>query len=98
MPQFVIIAKDGRDAEVLQRRLDSRAAHLKRIDELRPQMHMGAATLNEQEQMNGSVMVVEFPSRTELNLWLQSEPYVVNKVWQEITVLPCKIGPSFLLK
>ena len=23
------------------------------------------------------------------------EPYVVNKVWEKIEVIPCKVGPSF---
>ncbi len=94
--QFVIIAKDGSDTEVLQRRLHVREEHIQNIEENRRHMIMGAATLNESKEMNGSVMIVDFPSSEDLDNWLKSEPYVTAKVWQDITILPCQIGPSFI--
>lgn len=94
--QFVIIAKDGTDAEALQRRFDAREAHIQNTEQNMQHMIMGVATLNDNEDMNGSVMVVDFPSREELDKWLKSEPYVTEKVWDGITVLPCKVGPSFI--
>jgi hypothetical protein len=33
----------------------------------------------------------QFPSRTELDAWLASEPYVVNKVWKDIEVIPIRM-------
>lgn len=59
-------------------------------------MIMGVATLDDNGAMNGSVMVVDFPTREDFDAWLKSEPYVVQDVWREVTVLPCKIGPSFI--
>lgn len=94
--QFVIIAKDGTGPEALQRRLKARADHIQNTDLNMPHMIMGVATLNDQADMCGSVMVVDFPSRAELDQWLKSEPYVVQGVWRDITILPCKVGPSFL--
>lgn len=93
--QFVLIAKDGTDADALQRRLAAREAHIKNTDDNIANMLIGAATLNEQGDMNGSVMVVDFPSREDLDAWLKAEPYVTGDVWRDITVLPCKVGPSF---
>lgn len=94
--QFVVIARDGNDPEAEQRRQQARAAHIHNTDRNRQHMIMGVATLDDQEKMNGSVMVVDFPTREALDAWLQSEPYVIQDVWKEITVLPCKVGPSFI--
>jgi uncharacterized protein YciI len=94
--QFVIIAKDGEDSGALQRRLNAREGHIQNTEKNMHHMIMGVATLDDQENMNGSVMVVDFPSRDDLDDWLNSESYVVEGVWKDITVLPCKVGPSFL--
>jgi hypothetical protein len=56
----------------------------------------GVATLSENGDMNGSVMVLDFPSRKELDEYLKTEPYVINKVWEKIEIVPCKVGPTFL--
>ncbi len=93
--QFVLIAKDGTDAEALQRRLDARAAHIQNTDNNIANMLIGAATLNGQGEMNGSVMIVDFPSREDLDNWLKAEPYVTGDVWRDIEIIPCKVGPSF---
>lgn len=93
--QFVIIARDGTDADTPQKRLATRDSHLRNIEDNMPHMIMGAATLGEDGGMNGSVMMVDFPTRADLDDWLNAEPYVTHKVWQDVTVLPCKIGPAF---
>lgn len=94
---FMIIAHDGKDAEALQRRLAARDAHLALSDEAvkRGEQILGAALLNEDERMAGSVMLVNFESREDLQEWLENEPYVTGKVWEQIEIYPCKIGPSF---
>jgi len=93
--QFVVIARDGSDSDAPQRRQKARAAHIANTDSKMQHMLMGVATLDEAGGMNGSVMVVDFPNREALDNWLKSEPYIVEGVWKEITVLPCKVGPSF---
>ena len=96
--QFVIVARDGTDAEALGRRLNARAAHIQNTDDNMQHMHMGVATLDDDGNMNGSVMVVEFESRAALDEWLKNEPYVTGDVWRNIAIMPCKVGPSFLKK
>ena len=96
--QFVIIGTDATDAQALERRMAARAGHIAHIDATMANMVLGVATLNPEGMMNGSVMVVDFPSRAELDAWLQAEPYVAGAVWQEVQIIPCKIGPSFLPK
>ena len=56
---------------------------------------MGVALLNKNNQMIGSVMILDYPSRKELDEWLKIEPYVVNKVWEKIEIIPCQVGPTF---
>ena len=94
--QFTIIARDGTDADALQRRMNARAAHMQNIEDHRSQMLMGAATLDDQGNMNGSILLAEFPSREALDEWLKAEPYVTQGVWTDVTVLPCKVAPTFL--
>jgi uncharacterized protein len=88
--QFVIIARDGTDAEAVSRRSEVRPAHLEGIHPLVDEGHvpLGGAILNAQGQMVGSVMVVDFPTRQDLDTWLSSDPYVVAGVWKEIEVHP----------
>ncbi len=75
----------------------SRPAHIALSNEAIPrgEQIFGAAVLSEEGKMRGSVMVVDFPSRQELDAWLAREPYVTGKVWEKIEIHPCKIGPSF---
>ncbi len=96
--QFLVIAKDGADADALKRRLAARDEHLQHTDEMiaNGNAHMAAALLDDDGQMNGSVMIVEFESEDAFRSWLDKEPYVTGKVWDKISVTPCKIGPSFL--
>ncbi len=95
--EFLIIAKDGTDCDALSRRLTVREKHIALSDEAiqRGEQVVGAAILNEQGQMAGSAMIVDFPDREALQKWLDHEPYVTGNVWQDIQVFPCKIGPSF---
>ncbi|MBX9671408.1 MAG: YciI family protein [Candidatus Obscuribacterales bacterium] len=96
--QFLIIAKDGSDEKALERRLSVRSQHLERAAEMHDsgEALYGAAILNESEQMVGSVMICEFPSRKELDEWLDSEPYVRGGVWRNIEVFPCNVAPMFV--
>ncbi len=95
--QFLIIAHDYKDGG-LKRRLEVREKHVALGDQMKAagSYLYGIATLDTDGHMNGSVMVMDFPSRTELDEWLLVEPYVVNKVWEKIEIKPCKVGPTFL--
>lgn len=88
MPQFLILAKDGTDSQALSRRADARPFHLETVKALKANGNfiIGGATLNENDEMNGSMMVVEFENETTLNEWLQNDPYVRKDVWKKIEV------------
>ena len=96
---FVVIAYDGKDPEVGARRSAVREQHLagvrKRIKERR---HLyGAAILDDDNRMIGSMLIVDYPSKEILESeWLRHEPYVTGNVWKEIEIRPCKVPDFFL--
>ncbi len=94
MPQFLILAQDGNDAEALKRRLNARPFHVETARKLKEDGHfiVGGATLNEIGEMNGSMMVVEFVDETALHHWLDNDPYVTQGVWKSIEVKPFKVA------
>ncbi|MDL2363047.1 MAG: YciI family protein [Patescibacteria group bacterium] len=86
--QFVIIGLDGTDDEAPARRQAVRQDHIKRGDELLASGNLlyGAALLNDDGSMKGSMYVMSFPNEEELNEYLKTEPYVIGDVWKDITV------------
>jgi uncharacterized protein YciI len=95
--RFIVIGRDGTDAGALERRMAARDAHLKLGDEQKAKgnLLMAVAIQNDKGDMNGSVMLVDYASRAELDEWLKTEPYVTGKVWEKIEIVPGKVGPSF---
>lgn len=95
--QFVIIGQDGTDDQAEQRRQDAREAHFKECEDAieRGEHLIGAALLSDSGKMTGSVMIVEFPDRAALDKWLATEPYVTDKVWEKVDIIPCKVGPAY---
>jgi len=95
--QFLLLAYDATDADALNRRMAAREAHLANIADYkaRGHMHMGAALLDDAGKMIGSSIISEFPDRAAFDAWLAQDPYMVNKVWDKVQVIPCKIAPSF---
>ncbi|HSW87565.1 MAG TPA: YciI family protein [Candidatus Saccharimonadales bacterium] len=95
--QFVLIAYDYKQ-EGLQKRLKVREKHVELAEIMRVngQFVYGGNFRNEKDEMIGSIMFMEFPSRKELDEWLKVEPYVVDKVWDKIEIYPFGLYPKFL--
>lgn len=96
--QFLIIAYDSTDSDAINRRMAVRDEHMQKVRALRDQKKalFGGAMLDDEGKMIGSVIVVDFPSRKELDEWLATdEPYVSGKVWENITVMPYKVAGHF---
>lgn len=96
--QYIITAYDGTDDKALERRLAVREEHLSQVEtRFNEGQHLyGGAILDDNGKMIGSIMVVDYPSREELDEWLQVEPYVVGNVWQKIDIQPFKVAPLFM--
>lgn len=95
--QFLVIGYDGTDEKAPERRMAVREAHLAGVTKMKEEGKaiFGVAILNEREQMIGSSLVVDFPTRADVDAWLKSEPYVVGDVWRKIEVLPARVPPMF---
>ena len=96
--QYIVIAYDGTDEKAMDRRLEVREQHLQEVERrFRGGEHLyGSAILDEEGRMIGSMMVVDYPSKAELDEWLRNEPYVVGDVWRTIEVKPCRVAPLFM--
>ncbi|MGH3719447.1 MAG: YciI family protein [Pseudonocardiaceae bacterium] len=96
--QFVLLGYDGKDDGALGRRLAVRGRHLALGDRLVAEgvLLFATAILDAEDKMIGSMLVLDFPSRAELDAWLEIEPYVTGDVWRKIEILPAKVSPSFL--
>jgi len=98
---FLVTAFDGKDNEAASRRNDAREQHLDGVKKsIKEGKHLyAAAILDDENNMIGSIMLVDYPSKEILmNEWLNDEPYVVCNVWKEIDIKPCKVPDFFLDK
>lgn len=88
--QFLIVAKDGTDEGAPERRRRVRPSHLASIQPLVDDGHVlvGGAILSEAGEMVGSMLLVAFADRSELDTWIAGDPYVTEGVWREIEVTP----------
>ena len=92
--QYMITAYDGTDSEAPGRRKAVRPAHLDGIKELKAAGNIiaGGAILDDDGEMIGSTLYVEFGSREALEDWLNRDPYVTGDVWKDITVTPIRLA------
>jgi uncharacterized protein YciI len=86
--QFVIIGLDGTDSEAPARRQAVRQDHIAMGDKLleNGNLFYGAALLNDDGSMKGSMYVMSFPSEKELQDYLAEEPYIKGDVWRGVTI------------
>ena len=89
---FLIVAHDFRDPDALSRRMQQRQAHIEGVRKMKAEGSFldGGAMLDDEGRMIGSMVLVEFPSRSEVDAWLARDPYVTGQVWEHITVRPFK--------
>lgn len=82
--QFMIKALDGEG--MLARRMEVRPDHLEGMKRMNSHIIVAGGLLDEEGKMKGSLLVVEFDSRNEVDEYLANEPYVRANVWQKIEV------------
>ena len=94
MKQYLIIAQDGKDDEALGRRKNVRANHLAGAKKLKENNNfvIGGAMLDDESNMRGSIMIVQFETQEDFQRWYDNEPYITGGVWKEIEVKPFKVA------
>ena len=82
--QFVITAYDG--PGLLARRMEVRPRHMENMARMAEHVLCAGGLLDEEGKMKGSVLVMDFQNREELDAYLSTEPYVTEHVWERIQV------------
>jgi len=94
MNQYLITAYDYTHEGALQHRMDVRPHHLDAVREMKRSGNylLGGAILNEEGNMIGTTMIIQFEDEGELQAWQQSEPYITQKVWETVDIKPFKVA------
>lgn len=82
--QFIIKAYDGEG--MLDKRMEVRPRHLEGIERVREHVICAGGLLDDEGKMKGSILIMEFENREQLDEYLANEPYVQEQVWQKIEV------------
>ena len=82
--QFVITAYDG--AGMMAKRMEVRPLHLEGMERLKKHLIAAGGLLDDEGKLKGSVLIMEFESREEVDEYLANEIYVKEHVWERITV------------
>ena len=87
--QYIIRALDG--ADMLQKRMSVRTRHLENMAKVRGRIICAGGLLDGDGNMKGSVLIMEFDSPELLDVYLASEPYIREKVWEKVEVEPMNV-------
>ncbi len=82
--QFIVKAYDGKG--MLEKRMAVRPRHLEGMARLGAHVVCAGGLLDDEGKMKGSVLIMDFQSREELDNYLANEPYVQEHVWEKIEV------------
>ncbi|HCS22164.1 MAG TPA: YciI family protein [Alphaproteobacteria bacterium] len=93
---YIITAHDFPNA--LDKRMAARQAHLDALAGMKAEGKVlyAAALLNDNGDMAGSMLVVDLPDTAAIDAWLETEPYILQGVWDKarISIQPCRPAPS----
>ena len=94
MTQYLVTAWDYTDPQALERRMAARTAHLEGAKRLKEQGNfiLAGAMLNANQEMIGSTMVLQFETPEALEHWKAHEPYILQKVWEKISIHPLRVA------
>ena len=87
--QFIITAYDG--ANMLEKRMAVRPQHLEGMAKLGEHVVCAGGLTDGEGKLKGSVLVVDFDDRAGVDEYLNNETYVVNQVWEKISVEPINV-------
>ncbi len=87
--QVMIRAYDGPD--MLEKRMEVRPRHLENTAKVKAKVICAGGLLDDDGNMKGSVMIMEFESKALLEEYLNSEPYIQEHVWEKVMVEPMNV-------
>ena len=94
---YAIISQDRENS--LEQRLATRPDHIQRLEQLRNEGRLILAGPHPAIDSNdpgsagftGSLVVAEFPSLEDAQLWADNDPYIAANVYQQVLVKPFKM-------
>ncbi len=91
--QYIITAYDGTDKDALTRRMNARPHHLDNIQKVKEygSVICAGGIINEEGKPIGSFLILEFASKELFDKYLNSEPYIKEKVWEKVKVENCNV-------
>ena len=94
MNQYLITAFDGTHENALNHRMNIRPYHLEGVKKMKENGNfiIGGAILDGEGRMIGSTMILQFEDPEELQNWIDSEPYIQQKVWKKFDVKPFRVA------
>ena len=87
--QFVVNAHDGKN--MLEKRMEVRPRHLENMTRNREHVICAGGILDDAGKPIGSALVLDFETRAELDAYLAGEPYIIEKVWEDVKVEPLNL-------
>jgi len=66
--------------------MEVRPRHFEGMEKMKEHILCAGGMLDDEGKMIGSLLVMEFESREQLDEYLANEPYVVEHVWERIEV------------
>ncbi len=87
--QFAVIARDGES--MLEKRMEVRPRHLANLAGIMDRVICAGGLLDENGRMKGSVMILDFDTREDLDAYLAAEPYIAEGVWADVRVEPMNV-------
>ncbi|WP_192820201.1 YciI family protein [Rufibacter sp. LB8] len=94
MKQYLITGLDYTTPGALDHRMAVRPFHFEAIKKYKDSGNfiLGGAMLNDEGNMIGSTLVMQFASDEALQQWMDQEPYILEKVWESVTVTQFKVA------
>ena len=94
---YVLLARNraGAEALAIRERLRPQQLEAVRAMDARGTMRIGGAILDADHTPTGSMALLDFASRAELDAWIEAHPYQRNGVWEQIEVWPLLPAPVF---
>jgi len=87
--QFVIIAYDGKN--MLEKRVAVRPRHFENLMKVNGKIICAGGLLDDEGKTKGSALIVDFESRELLDEYLNSEPYIIEHIWEKVEVEPMNV-------
>ena len=82
--EFLIIGLDRADAGDLRNRL--RTPHLEFVSDKQHHIKFGGPILSDDDRMVGSVLILDFPTRADLDAHLAEDPYFTSGLFEAVFI------------